>query len=57
MKNAQRAATNVNRAPTGLNSNLIQEPACRRLEAFRLRDESLLLDVGIAEDIGLRRCR
>jgi hypothetical protein len=57
MKDAQRTATNVNRAPTGLNSNLIQEPTCRQLIAFRLRYEALLLGVGIAEEIGLKRCR
>ena len=45
MKDAQRTATNINRTPAGLNSNLIQEPACRQLKAFRLRYEALLLDV------------
>ena len=57
MKDAQRTATNVNRTPTGLNSNLIQKPTCWQLIAFRLRDEAPLLDVSIAEEIGLRHCR
>jgi hypothetical protein len=57
MKDAQRTATNVNRAPTALNSNMIQQPTCRQLIAFRLCDEAPLLDVGIAEEIRLRRCR
>jgi hypothetical protein len=57
MQDAQRTATNVNRAPTALNSNMIQQPTCRQLIAFRLCDEAPLLDVGIAEEIRLRRCR
>jgi hypothetical protein len=53
MENAQRTTTNVNRTPAGLNSNLVQEPACRRLEAFRQRNQPLLLGLRVAKDVCL----
>ena len=56
MEDAERTATNIDRTPAGLNSDLIQKPSCRQLKAFRLRYEPLLLDVRIAKDVCLRLC-
>jgi hypothetical protein len=57
MEDAQRATTNIDRLPAGLNSNLVQEPLSRQLVAFRLRHEALLLDVRVTKNIRLRICR
>ena len=52
MEDAQRTATNVNRTPAGLNSNLVQEPTCRQLDSF-----PPALRGAVARRAYRRRCR